>query len=567
MSRMKLSYLGRAWGAAIMACMVLAGCGGGGGGGGTTATASAAPPVDTTAQRIAQETDASRLAKQATFGATTAVVDRIKTLGVSAWLDEQFAATGSGYADIAASHVATNACPTTDSGMCTRHNFTREPVAMRFYADALSQPDQLRQRVALALSEMVVASTAEVSSASGSAAYNQILLDNAFGNYRTMLLAVTLNGFMGNYLDMADSNKSQPNENYSREMLQLFSMGPNKLNMDGSPVKDSTGATVANYTADDVHNVARALTGWTYAHFNGGTDSTTVDYSAPMVTVAARYDTTAKTFLGVTVAANASQADSVAAVVDAAFNNTSTPPYVARYLIQQLVAANPSAAYVGRVAAVFANNGANVRGDLKAVVRAILTDGEARGTARADDTAGKVKEPILLLTALARAIGMTSDGVPFLARDSALGQPVFQSPSVFNFYPPDFPLPQSTTLVSPASKLLTTGTIVGRSNVLNDWTIGAATTRSEFAVSTTTTGATGSALDWSGWEAFGTDLDGMIDRIDLLFTSRTMTDAQKTALKAAATALTNADPVLQARIRAQVMLYVAASSPSFQVDR
>jgi hypothetical protein len=345
-------------------------------------------------------------------------------------------------------------------------------------------------------------------------------------------------------------------------------MGPDKLNMDGTVVTDATGAAIANYGPDDIRGVARALTGYTHARLDGApiTDNTARDWSKPMVIVAARYDTTAKSFLGVTVPAGASQADSVAAVVDAAFNNASTPPYIAKYLIRNLVSANPSPAYVGRVAAAFVNNGSNVRGDMKAVIRAILTDAEARATP-AGDSVGKVKEPILLMTAIARAAGMTTDGLVVVNRDGQFGQQVFRAASVFNFYPPDYPLPQSTALVSPASKLMTMPTIIARHNLAYDWTIGALTSRAEFAASTTVIGATGSSLDWSTWEALGTDTDAMIDRIDLILMNRTMTAPQKTALKTLATAITNAVPATQARARTQAMLYAVVSSPLFQVDR
>ena len=554
--------------AALAACLLLAGCGGGGSGSTTPAGPSPAEQAaQAAAAQLAKETDAGRLAKQATFDATPALIGRIVSIGPGAWLDEQFAATGSSYADIAASPVPVGSCGS--DGACYRHNFSREPVAMRFYADALSQPDQLRQRVAFALSQLLIASDAEVNSAAGLAALNQIFLTNAFGNYRDILLQTTLSGYMGDYLDMVDSNKTAPSENYARELLQLFSMGPDQLNMDGTPVKDSTGATIANYTADDVRNVARALTGYTFARIGNAaiTDSNARDWSRPMIAVPARYDSTAKTFLGVTVPAGASQADSVAVVVDAAFNHPSTAPFVARYLIRNLVTANPSPAYVARIAGVFANNGANVRGDMKAVIRAILTDAEARGGAGSGDTYGKVKEPILLLTGLARAIGMATDGVALANRDTAIGQPIFRAPSVFNFYPPDYPLPGSATLVNPASKLLTANTIVQRHNLIYDWTIAALATRAEFTPAATIAGATGSSIDWSGWEAFGTDIDGMIDRIDLILMNRTTSAAQKAALKAAATAVTNADPALQARARAQAMLYAVISSPQFQVDR
>lgn len=544
----------------------LAGCDGGGGGT-TPATGGGVVSVTPTPTPIAfTEGDAARLAKQASFGPTPALVDRIKALGPTAWIDEQLAAGGSSYADLAANPVVRNFCASGDT-ICSRQHFSRTPVAMRFYASAIAGPDQLRQRVAFALGQMIVASEQEVNSAAGIAAFNQILLANAFGNYRDILRGVTFSGYMGDYLDMADSNRSAPSENYARELLQLFSMGPDQLNMDGTPRLDATGARMPNYAPEDIRGVARALTGWTYARIGGApiSDGNARDYSKPMIAVANRYDSNAKTFLGVTVPAGASQEASVDAVVDAAFNNGSTPPFVVRHLIAHLVTPNPSPAYVGRVAAVFANNGSGVRGDLRAVVRAILTDAEARSAPGA--SAGKVKEPVLLMTALARAIGFTTDGYVFVTRDTALGQPVMRAPSVFNFYPPDYPLPGSATLKSPASKLLTTTNVLRWHNFVYDWTIGGDATRSEFALDSGLPLASKTQPMWSGWEALGEDTDAMIARIDLLLFARTLTDPQKAALKAAAVAITNADPAVQARRRAQTMLYVAASSPLFLVDR
>ena len=544
---------------------VLAGCDGGGssgggstGGGGVVSVAPAPTPTPSFT-----EGDAARLAKQASFGPTPALVARIKEVGVTAWLDEQFAATGSTYSDLAV-EVRRDFCNSGDT-VCSRQHFSRTPVAMRFYSDAVMAPDQLRQRVAFALGQMIVASEAEVSSAAGIAALNQIFLDNAFGNFRDILARATMLGYMGDYLDMADSNKSAPSENYARELLQLFSMGPDQLNMDGTPKLDATGARQPNYGPDDIRGVARALTGWTYARVGGAaiTDGNARDYSQPMIAVATRYDTTAKAFLGTSVPAGAAQDASVAAVIDAAFNNASTAPFVSKFLIAHLVTPNPTPAYVGRVSAVFANNGNGVRGDLKAVVRAILTDAEARGAPGA--AAGKVKEPVLLMTGLARVIGFTTDGYAFVNRDTSLAQPVMRAPSVFNFYPQDYPLPGSTTLRSPASKLLNTSNVLRWHNFVYDWTVGGDATRAEFTVSSGLPNSSLTQPVWSNWE--GLDLDAMVARIDLLMFANTLTTAQKDALKAAATPITNTDPLLQARKRAQMMLYVAASSPLFLVDR
>ena len=544
--------------------LLLAGCGGGGDVGGN------APGNPVVVPRMV-DVDAVRLAEQASFGASTPLIDHMTAGTTDAWLDEQFAASGSSYTDLAALSVTRDYCTVNapnDNGVCNRRYFSTQPVAMRFYADAVAQPDQLRQRVAFALSQLLVSSDIEVQSTAGLASLNQIFLANAFGNYRDILKAVTLNAYMGDYLDMADSSKTAPSENYAREFLQLFSMGPDALNMDGTPKHDANGATVPNYTPDDIKAVARALTGWTYARLNGAaiSDGNARDYANPMIMVASRYDTGEKDFFGNTIAAGATQDASVQGVVDAAFNNASTPPFVAKFLIQNLVTANPSPAYVGRVAAAFVNNGSGARGDLKAVVRAILTDAEARGSVRTDAGAGKVKEPILMMVALSRAVGMTSDGYAFTARDAALGQQVFRAPSVFNFYPPNYPLPQSTTLLSPASKLMTTGYIVQRHNFVWDWTI-SGESRSEFAAQASIAGSTGSTLDWAGWQTTGGDVEALMDRLNLLLIAKTMTTPQRDALRRALLAVTNADPLVQARKRAEAGFYIVATSPQFQVDR
>ena len=509
--------------------------------------------------------DAARLARQGTFGPTADTVAHISSIGAERWISEQFNSSGSSYSEFTLP-LPLNYCKDYN---CYRARRTREQVAMRFYQNAISSPDQLRQRVALALAQLMVTSMQGVDDAAGMAAYQQIFLDQAFGNYRGIMDAVTRSGYMGEYLDMANSNKSMPSENYAREMLQLFSMGPFRLNADGTVQRDTRGAAIDNYSPHDVKSIARSLTGWTHAHINNGavTDYNSRDYTKPMSPVPWNYDSSAKVFLRTSVPAGAPQKASVDAAIDAAFNDPSTPPHVARYLIQQLVTSNPSPAYVSRVSAAFSNNGENVRGDMKAVVRAILLDPEARAPSAAPEFSGKVKEPILLLTSIARALGMTTDGVVFQDWDQPLGQPVFLSASVFNFYPPDFPLRGGTNLVSPASKLMTAGQIALRSQLAYNWTIGARSPRPEFSVRPAIANATGTTIDWTSWEAVGSDFDALADRIDLLLMSDPMTTSQRSALKDNWDTITDPDPRLQSRKRASAALYIVFSSPQFQVDR
>jgi hypothetical protein len=213
------------------------------------------------------------------------------------------------------------------------------------------------------------------------------------------------------------------------------------------------------------------------------------------------------------------------------------------------------------VATVFANNGVGVRGDMKAVVRAIYLDNEARVVSQLP---GKVKEPVLLATSLARAIGYTTDGYAFTTRDAGMGQAPFRAPSVFNYYPYDFPLPQGAGLLSPVTKLMTTSTVMARHNFLYDWTVGGDSTRGEFKP---TLGPTGTVPNWASWEAHGADDAKTIDRINLVMLNGTMTPAQRASIATAMAAIKNNDPALQARRRAQAALYIVASSPLFQVDR
>ncbi|MGK6325374.1 DUF1800 domain-containing protein [Sphingomonas sp. DT-51] len=511
--------------------------------------------------------DVVRLARQATFGPTPDVVARIAGLGVSGWIDEQFTLRGSTYKDLT-SWVPANYCTgNTSVPRCGSIYFSRNRVAARFYADAVMAPDQLRQRVAFALSQILVVAGGGDQTA-GLASYQQMLLDDAFGNYGTLLQKVTLHGFMGRYLSMADSSRVAPSENYAREMLQLFTLGPVTLNRDGTPVLDASGATVPNYGADDIRGLSRALTGWTYARSGGRTDWTGNDYSLPMVpAAAARYDSDPKAFLGTSVPAGSTPADSVRIAVAAAFNHASTPPHVAKLLIQHLVKSNPTPGYVGRIAGVFENNGSGVRGDLKAVVRAILLDPEARGDEPHGTDAGKVREPVLVLTAVARAIGLATDGIAFIQRDSNVGQPVFGAPSVFNFYPPDYPLAGTTGLVSPAAKLVSAGNATWLHNMVYNWTALGEPGRGEWTYDMGLPNFTGSQPNWASWDAIAQDPDRLVAVVNLLLLNNSATATQKGALRSAILSIRNSNTATQAHKRAQMALYIAASSPNFLVDR
>lgn len=565
--------------------VVLALVGAVGAGAGLTVQSLTSPKPAPSAKAFAptEPADAVRLAKQATFGPNKAVVDRIVGLGAEGWVDEQLnMAQASTYKDFTGAAYAKPNCDNAeDVHLCMQLYFRAQPVAMRFYTNALSKQDQLRQRVAFALSQMIVTSGMKVENTAGTASFQQILLSNAFGNYKTILSQVTLNAAMGDYLDMATSIKGAPNQNYARELMQIFAIYPSTLNLDGTLALDENGNTIPTYTEKDVDEVARALTGWTYNRYgtNPVWDERPRNYAVPMVQYPASYkgkyfDNGEKAFLGSKrIKAGATPQQNVDIVIDTLFNHPNVGPYVSKQLIQHLVTANPSPDYVARVATVFNDtNNPQGRGDLKAVVRAILLDPEARGSDKTDPNYGKVKEPALLMTSFLRVMNATSDGFFAYSRGHDLNQKVFEAPSVFNFYPWDFPLANSGGLVSPSSKLLGAALDHERHNfmfnytVVDEW-VG---TGRDYQPIPWLGSKTGTKVDWKQWETMGLKTNGVdlqINHMNLLLLNNTMTADQRTALKAAMMAVTDGNKTVQARRRAQTGLYIVLTSPQFQVDR
>ncbi len=387
-------------GGAIAPALLLAACGGGGGSGSTPPAASAPVVV---APAAITATQASRFLAQSTMGATRAMIDTVVGRRYEGWIDDQFALPR------ATSHwdwlVA--------NGYNVAANINSETgFDATLWRQMIAEPDQLRQRVGMALLDMLVVGIGAVNlnwKQFATAAYVDVLLDNAFGNYRTLLDAITTNAAMGSFLTFLGNRKAnaatgaQPDENYARELMQLFTLGLYQLNMDGS-VKTSGGVPLETYTPADVSGLARVFTGLSLAT----NVSTTPDrYRQPLVMNAAINETGTASFLGTSTSGGGMAAIKVA--LDAIFAHANLPPFVSKQLIQRLVTSNPSPAYVGRVAAVFANNGSGVRGDMKAVIKAILLDTEARSDdALASTTAGKLREPVMRLTAWARLARIAS---------------------------------------------------------------------------------------------------------------------------------------------------------------
>jgi uncharacterized protein (DUF1800 family) len=399
---------------------------------------------------------AARLLDQATFGPTLADIQTVQTEGLPAYLNAQFSTPTTVEPDIS----------TPPPTLCATNTIPCQQA--EWWQVALTGPDQLRQRVAMALSEMFVISTNSVNARSVTT-YQNMLANDAFGNFYTIMHDVALSPGMGAYLNMLNSAKPGTidgvpqiaNENYARELMQLFTTGIDMLNQDGTLQLDSSGNPIPVYTETQVQAFARAYTGWTYGQPGGAAltryPNNTADYDDPMQFYDAQHDMTAKVLLsGTTLPAGQSSVQDLTGALTNIFNHTNVGPFVCRQLIQHLVTSNPSPAYVSRVAAVFANDGTGTRGNLQAVIQAILLDTEARsGDANPSFDGGHLREPLLYMTNVMRGLGFTFTGAGAGTAaeyyytpgnfTNALGEKPYTSGAVFNFFPPNYVIPGTTT--------------------------------------------------------------------------------------------------------------------------
>ena len=517
--------------------------------------------------------DAVRLLRQATFGATEAEARRVASMGAAAWIDEQLAMPVTQYpvyawmpANRAETCVDDRTPPVRPDSYCARDNYTLFPLQTQFFRNALTQPDQLRGRIAFALSQIMVTSGVDNSRNYAMRHYQQIFLDRAFGNFHDLLTAVTLSPVMGDYLDMANNNRSNaaagtnPNENYAREILQLFSVGTWLLNPDGTRSLDAAGKPRFTYDSPEIKGFARVFTGWTYPTVAGAVprNNNPRNYLGDMRPVDANHETGSKVLLnGVVAPAGLAMAQDL----DFAHRNISghpnVGPFIGKQLIQKLVTADPTPAYVARVTAAFDNNGAGQRGDLRAVVRAILTDPEARGARKIDPAYGKLVEPVLYQSSLVRAFGGTSDGVYLRAQSAALGQFVFYAPSVFNYYPFDYVVP-GTSRLGPEFGIHTSTTSIARANFATGLLFS-----SQINADASVYGSTGTRLDFAPYEAVAADASALADRLDRELLAGTMSAAMKGAIVAAV----NAVPATDTLGRARTAAWLVVTSPQFQVQR
>ena len=459
----------------------------------------------------------SRFLSQATFGSTYSEIQKVATQGIEKWLDDQLALPNSFKLE---TYVRTLHQSVVDS-LNIKNNVSTNTLANVFvdnwhfdaawFQGSMTAPDLLRWRVAFAMSEIFV--TSRNAPFNGNpyalASYYDVLMDNSFGTYRTMIDKITYHPTMGAYLtflnnhatDNNNGKQTYPDENYAREIMQLFSIGLYELNTDGSEKKDANGRSISTYTNDDIYNLAKVFTGlswgdgtyigisekdkWSYTKrmkFYGRDSSDAIKNpwkTTPRIVDAHEYG--AKTFLNTTIPARpvAQGNQDIQDALTILANHPNVGPFISRRLIQRLVTSNPSPAYIQRIATVFNNNGSGVRGDFKAVIRAILLDADARLCCGDEaDYYGALKEPFVRYMNLIKGLNLEAQGGIFRNSMTRVYEKTEQkplnSPSVFNFFSPDYvpdgPL-KEVRKVSPESQLLSSQTLTGYFNALNDWLI------------------------------------------------------------------------------------------------
>lgn len=539
---------------AVVSSTLLAACGGGGSGEPATS-----PGVSAAAASIT-DTQASRFLAQAAMGASRADIARVQTLGYSGWLDEQYAMppSQSRWDWLIAKGYSAAGYRNSESGW--------DPAAWR---KIIASPDTLRQRVTLALSEIFVAGIDGLIGSGwrsfSAAAYMDLLETNAFGDYRSLIQQISTSAPMGEFLTFRGNSKfnpatgALPDENYAREIMQLFSIGLVQLNPDGTP-KLVDGKPVDTYSQDDIGGLARVFTGWDYDLAGG--DTSTPDFKRrPMKQLPSRHETGAKTFLGKTIPAGTDGVSSLQIALDFLASHPNVAPFISRQLIQRLVTSNPSPSYVGRVAAVFINDGSGKSGNLKAVIKAILLDDEARGPGGAADPAfGKLREPMLRFTAWARAFNVTSPNDTWPVGDtsdpaSRLGQSPLRSPTVFNFFRPGYAPPNTSIgtakLVAPEFQITNESTVVGYINFMQRAVANAIGDLS---------------ADYTTMLAKADDSASLLDELNVLFTAGRVTPTTVTTLRTAIDTMPKGtDTARRNRLYAALVLVLA--SPDFIVQR
>ena len=568
------------------ASLALAACGGGGTD--DNSIASIFTP-NVSIAKPATDGEAARFILKASLAATEPEIADIRSVGYVAWLDKQM--------DIPISQTGVDWLSSRGYDQVTVDEFYfRDTLADNMlWNQLITSPDPVRKRLAYALSQFFVVSTNGIEiewRSNAMAAYWDVLNRNALGNFRQLLEDVTLNPAMGVYLSTLDNKKEDtrtgrvPDENYAREVMQLFTLGLNELNNDGTKKTGSTGQPIETYTNADVSNLARVFTGYSYDYANlVRTPSIRFPSQkiAPVESVIRRmtsdptrweraqtvsqHSMLEKTFLGTTIPANTDAPTSMKLALDTLFNHPNVGPFFSKQMIQRLVTSNPSAGYVDRVARIFNNNGSGVRGDLRAVFKAILLDDEATNAAGlTSPTFGKVREPVLRFTQWARNFGATSQSGNWTINNTSnaafsLGQSPLRAPSVFNFYRPGYVPPNTAiatnTLVAPEFQIVNEVSVVGYINFMAS-AIGSANGLNNDVKATYTREL-----------AIVSDTTALLNRLSLLLSGNQLSDSTKATIKAAldATTVTDTSSLADKQRRVYLATLLVFASPDYLVQK
>lgn len=570
----------------------------------------ASPTVQ--ANRFATVGDRKRFMEQATFGPSNAVDFRLRQIGFRRWIDEQFVKP---YPTIPYSNFAQKpfdgvaGCggdygTSPEIDLCHRNHYWIYDNQRWMIREALYGEDQLRRRVSWALHQIWVVSAKTVYQNRWVQEYAEILDRNAFGNYRDLMKEMTLSPAMGEYLDMVRSTRQNPNENYPRELLQLFSVGLYMLNPDGTYQVDGQGNRIPTYDQAKIDQFTKVFTGWTQCSNGSNPACANIAVGAPnfidpmVLLTPNNHDQTQKTLFDYAGAPNpviaacsnctndtnrrAYAEDSLNKTLDNIFNHPNVGPFIAKLMIQHFVTSDPSPAYVGRVAAAFNNNGSGVRGDMKALIKAVLLDPEARGSKKTDPAYGKMRGPLEYFTNVMRMFnvragthsssGVTtppascqgqSDGV-FHWVMGGMGQEIWAPPTVFSYFAPDYVVP-GTDILGPEFALANTGSSFDKNNNILYLTLGQG-----FWMETATAAnpypytPCGSSIDVSELTALAaSDASGnaLIEGLNSKLMHGTMSAAMKTKLRAAINFNVSAE------LKARQALFLTVSSSQYQIQR
>ena len=550
------------------------------------------PPVP-----IVTPQNASRFLEQATFGATDASIHHLSMIGYPAWLNEQFAMPATPHEPAVEMAVMLNNPPCAagdvkcNAALFEQNSANESLVQDTFWQQSVAANDQLRQRVVYALTQMmVISSSADFSVQSmprGEANYYDVLGADAFGNFRTLLQDVTLNPMMGQMLSMLGNDKgnatTDPDENYAREVMQLFTIGLNQLNDDGSQKLDLTGQPIPTYSNTDVMGLAAVFTGFGWNIPGDNTDnawSNCCNYVGPgfgeellpMQTFPNHHSTAQKQFLGVTIPASGSPDPNgdLKLALDTLFNHPNLPAFFCKQLIQHMVTSNPSPSFISNCSAAFKNDGLGVRGNLQAVITEILLDPEARNSATdlSNPQYGKVREALLRYTEWARAFSAQSRTGSFILGSTedpiwGLGEMSLRSPTVFNWFAPGYVPPGTSIaaagLLAPEMQMTNVSTVVGYLNFMQDSIGSNATSGFDLFASYETE---------MGLAATPTAL---LDRINLLLMAGEMNSTLYGQILAATSAIpipTGDQSAINAALsnRVKTAIYLTMASPSFNAQ-